>query len=42
MNDDIQLDFLRLLIELVREHYELTGSFPSPAQLQAKIDHPGQ
>jgi hypothetical protein len=41
MNGGIQLEFLRLVIEAVKEFYELTGSFPTPAQLRAKINRPG-
>lgn len=33
---DAQL--LAVVIALVKEFYELTGSFPTPAQLQAQLD----
>jgi hypothetical protein len=41
MNSGIQLEFLRLVILCVREFYELTGSWPTAAQLRAKINQPG-
>jgi hypothetical protein len=34
---DLDLESLRYVVQLVREFYELTGSWPSAAQLRALL-----